>query len=58
MGSRRVWDHSGEIAFTCAPAADSPLTSGGSIRGSGRDLTVPIQVFFVCLFCLFVCFVL
>ena len=28
MGSRRS-GHSGEIAFTCAPAADSALASGG-----------------------------
>jgi len=32
MGSKRVSTpsgHSGEIAFTCAPAADSALASGG-----------------------------
>jgi len=32
MGSRRVSTpsgHSGEIAFSCAPAADSALASGG-----------------------------
>ena len=32
MGSKRVSTpsgHSGEIAFTCAPAADSALPSGG-----------------------------
>jgi len=35
--------HSDEIAFTCAPAADSALASGGQSEGSGRDSTVPIQ---------------
>ena len=36
------WSHSW-IAFTCAPSADSVLTSGGQSRGSGHDSTVPIH---------------
>jgi len=43
MGSRRTgaWlSHSGEIAFTCAPAADSVLASGGQ-----SEVQAVIQLF-------------
>ena len=48
MGSRRggAWlhpfnfTHSGEMAFTCAPAADSGLTSGGQ-----SEVQAVIQLF-------------
>ena len=40
LGSRTPSGHSGEIAFTCAPAADSALASGGQ-----SEVQAVIQLF-------------
>jgi len=38
--------HSGEIAFTCAPAADSALTSGGKSEVQAMIQQFPYTNFF------------